>query len=158
MGGGGIAPPFLTSALDGDEWSASHNGSLTPRETVPSAQWIGSWVDPKAGLGTVEKEKSLATAEDRIPAVQPEACHYTDWAILTHTVTVVLCINELNTETVIGCRMEYWIYIWRMFHFNEVQNMNLNKYYNTLIIRRYAVAWLVEALCFKLEGRGFDSQ
>jgi hypothetical protein len=33
-GGGGIAPPFLTSALDGGEWSASRPGRY-PREGAP---------------------------------------------------------------------------------------------------------------------------
>jgi hypothetical protein len=28
-GSGGIAPPFLTSALDGDKWSALHSGHCT---------------------------------------------------------------------------------------------------------------------------------
>jgi hypothetical protein len=35
---------FLTSALDGDEWSASRPGRFTPRERVPSTHWIGGWV------------------------------------------------------------------------------------------------------------------
>jgi hypothetical protein len=34
-GSGGIATPFLTSALDGGEWSASSPGRFTPREISP---------------------------------------------------------------------------------------------------------------------------
>jgi hypothetical protein len=34
--GGGIAPPLLTPALDGGEWSDSHPGHFTPGETAPS--------------------------------------------------------------------------------------------------------------------------
>jgi hypothetical protein len=30
LGSGGIAPPFLTSALDGGEWSASRADRFTP--------------------------------------------------------------------------------------------------------------------------------
>jgi hypothetical protein len=30
MGGGGIAPPVLTAALDGGEWSASHPRHFSP--------------------------------------------------------------------------------------------------------------------------------
>jgi hypothetical protein len=35
---------FLTSALDGGEWSASRPASYTPRERVPGTHWIGGWV------------------------------------------------------------------------------------------------------------------
>jgi hypothetical protein len=36
MGGiGGTAPPFLTSALDGDEWSASRPCIVTPWDRAP---------------------------------------------------------------------------------------------------------------------------
>jgi hypothetical protein len=34
-GSGGIAPPFLTSALDGGEWSASCAGRFSPEEKSP---------------------------------------------------------------------------------------------------------------------------
>jgi hypothetical protein len=41
---GGIAPQFLTSASDEDEWSASRPDSFIP------GQRIGGWVDSKADL------------------------------------------------------------------------------------------------------------
>jgi hypothetical protein len=47
-GSGGIAPPFLISALDGSEWSASR-----PGEVVPSMHCIGDWVGPIAGLDVI---------------------------------------------------------------------------------------------------------
>jgi hypothetical protein len=34
-GGGGIAPPFLTSALDGGEWSDSRTGHFTHKKKSP---------------------------------------------------------------------------------------------------------------------------
>jgi len=34
----------LTSALDGDEWSASRLGHFTPRERTHGTHWIGGWV------------------------------------------------------------------------------------------------------------------
>jgi hypothetical protein len=40
----------LTSALDGDDWSASRPGRFTPRETAPGTHWIGGWVGPRAVL------------------------------------------------------------------------------------------------------------
>jgi hypothetical protein len=35
---------FLTSAVDGGEWSASRPGRFIPRERAPGTQWIGSWL------------------------------------------------------------------------------------------------------------------
>jgi hypothetical protein len=43
-GSGGIAPLFLTLALDGGEWSPSRPGRF-----IPGTNWIGSWVGPRAG-------------------------------------------------------------------------------------------------------------
>jgi hypothetical protein len=54
-GRGCIDPPFLTSALDGGEWSASRPGRFTPRERNPCTHWIGVRVDLKAGLDAVKK-------------------------------------------------------------------------------------------------------
>jgi hypothetical protein len=48
---------FLTSALAGDEWSASRPDRFTPEERTPGTHWIGCWVDPRAGLDGVEKRK-----------------------------------------------------------------------------------------------------
>jgi hypothetical protein len=50
---------FLTSALDGDEWSASFPGRFTlppPRERAPGVKWIGGWVGLRAGLEVLEKQ------------------------------------------------------------------------------------------------------
>jgi hypothetical protein len=44
-GSGGVAPPFLTSALDGGEWSASRLSDFT-RHT----HWVRGWVGPRASL------------------------------------------------------------------------------------------------------------
>jgi hypothetical protein len=40
----------LTSALAGDEWSASSPGRFTL-----GTHWIGGWVDTRAGLDDMEK-------------------------------------------------------------------------------------------------------
>jgi hypothetical protein len=53
-GSGGIAPPFLTSALDGGQLSASRLGCFSPGEIAPGTHWIGGWVGPRAGLIYVE--------------------------------------------------------------------------------------------------------
>jgi hypothetical protein len=49
-GSGGIAPPLLTSALDGGEWSASRPGRFIPGERPPGTHQVGGWVGPRAGL------------------------------------------------------------------------------------------------------------
>jgi hypothetical protein len=66
-GSGGIAPPFLTSALDGGEWSASRPGRFTPKKKVTGGHWIGGWVGPRAVLDAVEKKKISCSCRERIP-------------------------------------------------------------------------------------------
>jgi hypothetical protein len=44
---------FLSSALDGGEWSASRPGRFTPRERAPGTHCIGGWVGPRAVLEAV---------------------------------------------------------------------------------------------------------
>jgi hypothetical protein len=50
---------FLTLALAGGEWAASRPGHFTPGEKAPGTQWIGGWVDPRAGLDDLKKRKFL---------------------------------------------------------------------------------------------------
>jgi hypothetical protein len=53
-GTGGISAPFLTSMLDGGEWSPSRRGRLTPGKESLVTSGIGGWVGPRAGLAAVE--------------------------------------------------------------------------------------------------------
>jgi hypothetical protein len=80
---GGIAPTFLTLALDGDEWSASRPGLFTSGEIAPDTNWIGSWVGPRVVLD-IEEEKNHTPGGNLTQAVQLVARRYTDWAIQTH--------------------------------------------------------------------------
>jgi hypothetical protein len=50
---------FLTFALAGGEWAASRPSCFTPGERAPGTHWIGGWVDPRAGVGDLEKRKFL---------------------------------------------------------------------------------------------------
>jgi hypothetical protein len=43
----------LTSAVDGNEWSAPHTGRFSPRERAPGSPWIGGWVGHRGGLDAV---------------------------------------------------------------------------------------------------------
>jgi hypothetical protein len=67
---GGVNVPihiFLASALAGGEWSASRLGCLTPMEDLPGTNWIGGWVDPRAGRDDVEEKKILDPTGTRTP-------------------------------------------------------------------------------------------
>jgi hypothetical protein len=50
---GGIAPTFLTSVLDGDEWAASRPGPFNLGEIFRGTHWIGGWLRPEAGVEAV---------------------------------------------------------------------------------------------------------
>jgi len=50
--------PFLTSGLEGGEWSTSRPGRFTPGEKSPGTHRIGGWVGTRAGLDAVAKRKN----------------------------------------------------------------------------------------------------
>jgi hypothetical protein len=54
LGSGGIAPSFLTSAVDGGELSASRPGRFTLCDKALATHWTGGWMGPRAGLDAVE--------------------------------------------------------------------------------------------------------
>jgi hypothetical protein len=70
---------FLTSALDGDEWSASCSGRALPlgkRPPVPTGKEAG-WAPELVSTQRIE-EKSSASVGDRTPVVQSVVRHYID--------------------------------------------------------------------------------
>jgi hypothetical protein len=54
---------FVTSALVGDEWSASRPGRFSLGERAPRTHRKGGWVGPTTGLDDVEKRKFLTLPE-----------------------------------------------------------------------------------------------
>jgi hypothetical protein len=69
---------YLTSVLDGGEWSASLPGRvLPPGERTPGIHWTGGWVGPRAGLDAEAGRKSSASVGGRTPVVQSVVRHYT---------------------------------------------------------------------------------
>jgi hypothetical protein len=90
-GSGGIAPPILTSALDGGEWLASRPGRFTLKEGPPvPIRWEAEWgTEP---IWKLWREKSFTTTGIRTPAVQPVTRRYTDRAI------PVVCHNNNNNN------------------------------------------------------------
>jgi hypothetical protein len=53
-GSGDIAPPFFTSAVDGNKRSASLTGRFALKETSPDTHWIGGWVGLSSSLDAAE--------------------------------------------------------------------------------------------------------
>jgi hypothetical protein len=73
---------FLTSALDGGEWSASRPGRALPPgkgPAVPIVQEAG-WAPEPVWTQRLE-EKSSASVGDRTPVVQSVVRLYADWAV-----------------------------------------------------------------------------
>jgi hypothetical protein len=69
---------FLTSAIDGGEWSVSHPCPFTPRERAPGTHWIGGWVGSRAGLDAVVTRKIPSPYRDsKPPSHQPITQCYT---------------------------------------------------------------------------------
>ena len=58
--------PFILSALERCEWSATHASRFTPKEKVPGASGRGGWFDPNSGLDTLDKRVVLP-----LPGTEP---------------------------------------------------------------------------------------
>jgi hypothetical protein len=69
---------FLSSAVVGDEWSASGPGSFTTGKRASGTHWIGGWVGPRTGLNYVEKGKFLPPSGLELRTVGHPASRYTD--------------------------------------------------------------------------------
>jgi hypothetical protein len=51
---GGIAPPLLTSALNGSKWLVLRTRRFNPEKTAPDIYCIRCWVGPRAGLKVIK--------------------------------------------------------------------------------------------------------
>jgi hypothetical protein len=80
----GSAPPFLTSELQGGEWSGSRPGCFNLEETAPVIHSIGGWLGPGASLDTAAKTKKLLPCRESNPGRQDVARPYAEWAIPAH--------------------------------------------------------------------------
>jgi hypothetical protein len=72
-GGGGCSSySFLTSALDGGEWSTSRPGCALAsggKGPLPGTHCTGVWVGPRAGLDTEARGKMLSP----LPGIEPRS-------------------------------------------------------------------------------------
>jgi hypothetical protein len=65
IGNGGMAPPFLTLALDGDDWSTSRSGRFSPTEVAPATNCMEDCME---SVWTLQRrEKFLAPTGNRTP-------------------------------------------------------------------------------------------
>jgi hypothetical protein len=83
-GSGGIAPPFLTSALDAGELSVSRPCRFTPPpspETIPRYPQEAGWAPEQVWM--LYRRKNLTPTGIRSPAVQTVARRYTECGIPT---------------------------------------------------------------------------
>jgi hypothetical protein len=66
---------ILNLGTDGGDWSASCPCHFTPGDITTSTQWIGSWVDHRAGLDTVGKNRLLLPGTEPQSSI-PQSSHY----------------------------------------------------------------------------------
>jgi hypothetical protein len=87
---------FLTSTLDGGEWSASRPGRALPRGKNSGTHCTGGWVGrPRAGLDAEARRKIPVSVGDRTPVVQSVVRHYTAWAIPAPQTHGPMCIKRV---------------------------------------------------------------
>jgi hypothetical protein len=86
---GGLAQPFLTSSLDGNEMSASRLRRSTLGKITPCIHCVGVWVDSRVGLNTMEYIKTVASNGNRSPNFQQLTSRYTDCVFPTRTTLLV---------------------------------------------------------------------
>jgi hypothetical protein len=104
VGSGGIAPPFLTTGLDGGEWSASRPSHFTPAETAPGRKLGG----PQSQSGRYEEEKNPVPARNQTPAVHSVARRYTDcvvWHMTNDFGILVLSADNVRGYNDSDCRL-----------------------------------------------------
>jgi hypothetical protein len=112
---------FLTSALEGGEWSASRSGRALPPDKEPPVPTVreAGWAPQPVWTQRVEK-KSCASVGDRTPAVQSVVRHCTDWAtgLLYVYVYIYIYIHEFRgivLEGVDWSRLAHGKGRWRAF-------------------------------------------
>jgi hypothetical protein len=93
---------FLTSALEGGEWSASRPGRALPPGTepmVPIVQ-VAGWAPEPVWTQRLE-EKFSASVRDRSPTVQSVVTHCTDWATPARSEMY----RNLNLSVLFACNL-----------------------------------------------------
>jgi hypothetical protein len=103
MGSGGIAPRFLTSILDGGEWSASRPDRFVSEERARSIHWKGGWIRPRASLVIMENRIISSLCRESFPVPHSLAYRCSDWAkwivltLLTEVAHPVILISLVTS-------------------------------------------------------------
>jgi hypothetical protein len=147
-----MAPLFLLSALDKNEWSASGPCRFISVESAPGTYWIGGWVGPGTGLDAVKKKQISCPSWDSTPVIQPAASRYTEWVIpaLSKRILVLLfitfifsCIHYMSHKYLIN--INSWTRISISFSLSSLMGLETfsyqplnckNKDYTSLFIHR----------------------
>jgi hypothetical protein len=95
LGSGGIAPPFSTSSLDGDEWSASRPGRFIFGEIAHGTHCIGGWVVSRAGLEAVQWRKTSCLCQELNPGRPAHSPSLYRLSSPGSNLTLPRCINNL---------------------------------------------------------------
>jgi hypothetical protein len=75
MCGSGDKTQPIPNIPSGVHRSASRPGRCTPRERAHTYLWIGSYVFPRTDVGTVDKRKTLVSADNRARPLSHTAMH-----------------------------------------------------------------------------------
>jgi hypothetical protein len=106
---------FLTSTLDGGEWSGSRPGHFTPREIAAGTHWIGGWVGIRASLdGRSGKEKN----SQPMPVLEPPD-HAAHSPALYHWTIPTLHIKESIEQR---SHLSSFLSNWKFYSSNLVIN------------------------------------
>jgi hypothetical protein len=116
MGSGSRVPYFVTSALDGGEWSASR----PYRFTAPPTHWLTGWVSLRDCLNAVGEHRNISSHRNRTTAVWPVARRYADWTVTTIIKKNCICLYPIYTLPRDGVNKDQvlvgnWIY-WALTH------------------------------------------
>jgi hypothetical protein len=107
---------FVTLALDGGEWTASHPGRFTLRKSVLLTHRIGGWVGPRAYLDSVEKiqiscayrsPRNLVTIRTELACLQIEMVKWKNGDDANNRNQVLDIVEILRSEQYLNSNSDY---------------------------------------------------
>jgi hypothetical protein len=129
---------FLTSALDGCEWSASRPGRFTPGTHRIGAEWTSDSVWTRWRKGNIYPPCPCQASKSERPA--RSLVSYTDWIIPAKrasctpiiSVVIVICIHKKRTGNFIVAYISISEFVTRKMEAKNYE-LNDNDYYSNLI-------------------------
>jgi hypothetical protein len=114
---------FLTSALVGDEWSASRTCRFNPQGKSPRYHWIGGWVEPTISLVDMEKLKFLT-----LPGLELRACVFLWLPWELHGLAARWCTSGCTSYC---CSCYYYYYYY--YYSAELPTAKMHIYYESSV-------------------------